>query len=267
MKKSVTLILLMLYSCCLLGCRQGATYDSIESAIDSLDREFEDSIAKIPLKTYSDDEFRFVESYIGYVEECRKSLIDNEPKFDYAGIFMPQAVRYNLDSAKDVASPKPTDSQISISVDTIVYNEGGTIGVALLVVERHFDNIAGLRNESHTFNAYAMVGVRDFKRHDFETYPLPLKSVESVKSRAKASERIRRYYFDEILTDCMPKVPSLGKEEPVYTLDNPEFFKMQRLFGKDENGWYFCSFYPSEVYGILFNKPYQFKSQSKNYKK
>lgn len=265
MNKIVILIFLLLCCCCSFDCRLGKSNNSIESAIDSLEREFEDSIARIPLMTYSDDESRFVESFIGYVEECRKSVKDKNPKYDYAGIFMPQALRYNLDSAEFVASPGPTDSQISVSVDTIVYNEDGTIGVALLVVERHFDNIAGLRNEKHTFNAYAMVGVRSFKRHHFDTYPLPLKSVESVESHAKASEGIRRYYFDEIQTDSMPKFPSSGNQEPVYTLDNPEFFKMQRIFGKDENGVYFCTFYPSEVYGIPYNKPYQFKSQSKYY--
>lgn len=93
-------------------------------------------------------------------------------KYDPANFYEPYACRTLKITMDFVRSPIPTKEQVFVSTDSIIYNKNATLCIAFLCVEGKYDDIEGMENEPHTFNAEAMVGYRKHPKDTLRTYPM-----------------------------------------------------------------------------------------------
>lgn len=93
-------------------------------------------------------------------------------KYDPEKFYKPYAHRTSLLTNEDVQSPIPSEDQIFVSTDSIIYNKKASLCIAFLCIETKFDEIKGLEKEPHIFSAEAMVGYRKHPKDTLKTYPL-----------------------------------------------------------------------------------------------
>ena len=106
------------------------------------------------------------------VEYYRKNYDADDP----GRAFKRYAFRTKVDGDfyhRDIPSPLPTDSQITVKVRKIYYAKDSLHCVALLSIRRHYDRIAGLEDnspEGDKYDALALIGARKKKVDRLKIY-------------------------------------------------------------------------------------------------
>jgi len=170
---------------------------------------------------------------------------------DPANFFEPYASRFDLKQDKYVKSPVPTEQQLTVTVDTIVYSQDSLFCVAFLVLHLHYDEIKGLeqkRDEDRGYSAKAVIGYRANADEPLNIYPLKKHSVIGFESYKAASTMIKDLYFNRLKgigstgsvyegTKFKQNVGDKGffKNSPYFQRYDDKFFNFQmyRHLGKD----------------------------------
>lgn len=162
--------------------------------------------------------------------------------WDPANFFEPYASRYDLKQDKYVESPIPTEQQLTVTADTIVYSKDSLFCIALLVLHLHYDEIKDLeqkRDEDREYSAKAVVGYRVNAEEPFDIYPLKKHSVTGFESYKAASTMIKDLYFN--------RLKGIGSTGSIYegmkfkqNIGDKDFFEKSPYFEKyDDNHFNF----------------------------
>ena len=154
-------------------------------------------------------------------------------------IFYPYAYRFNEKKGKYVASPFRTDTQVNVSVDTIVYSKDSLRSVVLVIIENHPSKHKDLLSskDSIWFDGMAVIGYRFDKRKDFYLFPIVFWSMIGNSTYSDTRNDLRSFYFKRIRgtisQDC---------EYPCGIGDSA-FFSLAPVFKKDSLGRYYFETY------------------------
>ena len=160
--------------------------------------------------------------------------------WDPANFFEPYATRFDLKNDEYINSPIPTDQQLTVTTDTIVYSKNGLFCVAILVIHLHYDEVNNLeqkRDEDREYSAKAVIGYRTNIEKTFDIYPLKKHSVTGFESYDAASIMLRDLYFN--------KLKGIGSSGSVYegmqfkqNIGGKDFFEKSPYFQKYDNKYY-----------------------------
>lgn len=168
-------------------------------------------------------------------------------KRDPAKFYKPHAYRI-LATEDIVSSPIPTNKQVFVSTDSIIYNKDATLCIAFLCVEDNFDDIEGLEKRHHTFSAEAMVGYRKHPKDTLKTYPLTFFRLRAYdKKKSLVNDLIRLYtsklkgntlygsVYEDYLFNHNVGEKGFFTESPLFMKynDSTYYFQMYRALGKD----------------------------------
>lgn len=122
---------------------------------------------------------------------------------------------------------------MTITVDTIIYNNDGLFCVALLCLNLHYDKIKGvedMRDLGREYSAKAIIGYRDNINKPFKIYPLDTFIVVGFESCRSAISCIKKLFFNQLQGTSLPMLYKTGDYE--YNLNDPRFFDSV-IFKKD----------------------------------
>lgn len=171
--------------------------------------------------------------------------------WDPANFFEPYASRFDLKQDKYVQSPIPTEKQLTVTTDTIVYSKDSLFCVAFLILNLHYDEIKDLeqkRDKDREYSAKAVIGYRTNTEEPFDIYPLKKHSVTGFESYKAASTMIKDLYFNRLkgigstgsVYEGMKFKQNVGDKDffeksPYFQKYNDKFFNFQmyRHLGKD----------------------------------
>lgn len=191
---------------------------------------------------------RFID-YTGYSADSIEIKHPNS-QWDPANFFVPYASRYSLVKDSYINSPLPTQSQMTVTVDTIIYNNDGLFCVALLCLNLHYDIIKGvedMRDLGREYSAKAIIGYRDNINKPFKIYPLDTFIVTGFEDCRSAISCIKKMFFNQLQGASLPMIYKTGDYE--YNLNDPRFFDSV-LFEKDV---YKEGFYNFQLYRYMGN--------------
>ncbi len=169
-------------------------------------------------------------------------------KYDPENFYEPYACRILKETMDFVKSPIPTKEQVFVSTDSIIYNKNATLCIAFLCVEAKYDDIEGLENEEHTFNAKAMVGYRKHPKDTLRAYPLSFFSLRGYDYKGTLVEDLIRLYstklkgttlagyvYENYLFNHNVGEKGFFTESPLFMKynDSTYYFQMYRALGED----------------------------------
>lgn len=197
------------------------------------------------------DAHQIENTYISIVESIRKTVEKDSyektiNKFDIEDPFLPYAIRYNYKSNRYEASPVNTSTQITVNVDTIVYNKDSLLCVALLDIISHYSNAYPYeprRTDEMIYDGRAVIGCRDSVNSTFKIYPFTLFTIFGYGDIDEVNLDLRSYYFHEIAGKEAPTGTNI--EGGIYTcgIGDPKFFIDAPDFKRNENGDYKFKYY------------------------
>lgn len=191
-------------------------------------------------ETYQKDKQHICDTYIKNIEYCRVHYNDND-YYDCAGFYEPYAYR-KTKNGKYVASPYPTDTQINVEVDTIIYDDKGNLFVAFICIEENFTKDPALENREHVFDARAMIGYRDSTDKFLRMYPLTKFITVNFEDKKLAMRLNRRDYMTYLKW-------SGGLAGSVYkgifreNVGEDSFFRKSQFFHKNDSNLYLFQLY------------------------
>lgn len=160
--------------------------------------------------------------------------------WDPANFFEPYATRFDLKNDEYINSPIPTDQQLTVTTDTIVYSKDSLFCVAILIVKGNYTKIANIEEgmvAGREYDAKALIGYRTNIEKPFDIYPLKKHSVIGFESYEAASIMLRDLYFN--------KLKGIGSTGSVYeglqfkrNVGDKDFFEKSPYFKKHKNGMY-----------------------------
>lgn len=222
--------LLLLNSNCSRCCNKNL--DSVESVIVQIDKK-QISQSFIDNVEY----FRQFKDYSGYLKDSIEMEHPNS-QWDPANFFEPYASLYSLVKDNYINSPLPTQTQMTITVDTIIYNNDGLFCVALLCLNLHYDIIKGVedkRDLGREYSAKAIIGYRDSINEPFKIYPLDTFIVVGFESCRSAISCIKNMFFNQLKGTSLPMLYKNGYYE--CNLNDSSFFQSV-IFKKYKKGYY-----------------------------
>lgn len=159
--------------------------------------------------------------------------------WDPANFFEPYSIRFDLKKDEYVNSPIPTEKQLTVTADTIVYSKDSLFCVALLVLYLHYDAVKGLeqmRDEGREFSAKAVIGYRVNAGEPFNIYPLTNHSVIGFESYEAASIMIKDLYFNRLKGTTLGGIYRGMKFKQ--NVGDKDFFSKSPYFQKHKSGLY-----------------------------
>jgi len=120
---------------------------------------------------------------------------------DPANFFEAYASRYSLETEEYVNSPFQSKEQMSVTVDTIIYNEDKLFCIAFAVINLHYDEVEGLeskREKGREFDALAVIGYRESINSPFNIYPLTKHKAIGFESFNAAAKMLKDLYFNHL---------------------------------------------------------------------
>lgn len=175
--------------------------------------------------------------------------------FDPENFFIPYASRYNVKKEKSVASPYPTNEQIEVTTDAILYNKEELICFAFVVIERKFSKINGIGQAYNGFDARAVIGLRKNIDEPFEIYPVSKFDAINLGSYKSAVEDIKYLYFTMLKGDGLAGTQYEDQYRFNSNVGDADFFEKAPFFHKTKEGLYFFQLY--EAYEGLKEFQYQ----------
>lgn len=196
------------------------------------------------------DEQQISKAFIINVEAIRIELTSPDGcrngNLDYENVFLPYAIRYNIEEQKYQASPFPTFRQISVSVDTVVYSKDSLLCVALLDIENHYTDVSPfekIRDGKVFYDGKAMIGYRDSIGKPFQIFPFNIFSVMGYDNRDAVHNLMRRYYFFDIVGKSTPAGTNIEGDIYKYGIGSPEFFVEAPNFKRNKYDDYKFKYY------------------------
>lgn len=159
--------------------------------------------------------FRLFKDYSG----CHKDSIEIEhpnSQWDPANFFEPYASRYSLAKDNYINSPLPTQKQITITVDTIIYNTDSLFCVAFICIYSHYDIIKGVENAcriGREYDAKSVIGFRENINEPLDIYPLNTFSAVGYQDCKSAISILKDLYFNELKGSSLPFLFESGEYE------------------------------------------------------
>lgn len=160
--------------------------------------------------------------------------------WDPANFFEPYAARFDLKNDEYINSPIPTDQQLTVTTDTIVYSKDSLFCVAILIVKGNYIKIANIEEgmvAGREYDAKALIGYRTNIEKPFDIYPLKKHSVVGFESYKAASIMLRDLYFN--------KLKGIGSTGSVFermqfkqNVGDKDFFEKSPYFQKYDNKYY-----------------------------
>lgn len=203
--------------------------------------------AKMPVDevVYASDKQLIAKYFIDNVEYFRRCLFYESDSIaylkhyqrpesivkDWAWYYMPYARRYLKNHLDDTFSPLPTESQIEVTVDTIIYNKTGDLFVAFICIENHFCSLPNTNSVLGyiSYDSHAMIGYRDHFDNVIKVYPLSEFNYHNMVFRNQAVSLLKFEYMHYLI------LQSLGRHKNVGAKD---FFEKSEYFQKNDSGEY-----------------------------
>jgi hypothetical protein len=160
--------------------------------------------------------------------------------WDPANFFGPYASRYSLTKDGYVNSPKPTSTQLKVTVDSILYSEDSLLCVAFLVLELKYDSIKGLENkrkEGRNFDGKVIIGFRKSKENSFQIYPVENYSVIGYEDYEEAAKELEYFYFKKLKNTSLGGIYT-GLKFKQNVGGGKDFFEKSPYFQKHKSGLY-----------------------------
>lgn len=175
-------------------------------------------------------------------------------KRDPAKFYEPYACR-TLTTMDFVRSPFPTKDQVFVSTDSIIYNKNATLCIAFLCVEGKYDDVEGLENRLHTFNAEAMVGYRKHPKDTLRTYPMTFFRLMGYDKKETLVDDLIRLYSTKLKGTFL-----YGSVYENYRFNHnvgeKGFFEESPLFMKYNDSTYYFQMYRSLGEDFPFDYPF-----------
>lgn len=163
----------------------------------------EDSLMEMDKKIFAEKFLNNIEYFRKYhifnKQDYTKEELENHYKiypcaeYDPSGFYIGYASRQKIGNGgwfeNTIASPMPSNDQLIITTDSIVYNYNATLCVSFMCIEQKYSKIIGLEDkvpDGHEFDAMLMVGVRKNINDTLEVYPLPSVVVYWTESHKSA---------------------------------------------------------------------------------
>lgn len=190
-------------------------------------------------ETYQKDKQHICDTYIKNIEYFRTHY-NNTNNYYRVGYF-----RYAYRTTKNgkyIASPYPTDTQINVEVDTIVYDDAGNLYVAFICIENNFTKDPALEDRDHAFDARAIIGYRDSTDKALRIYPLTKFVTNNFEDKKLAMRLNRRDYMTYLKW-------SGGSGGSVYkgifreNVGEDSFFRKSQFFHKNDSNLYLFQLY------------------------
>ena len=192
-------------------------------------------------------------TFISIVESIRQTIagkdsfeIYSTKDLDPANFFLPYAIRYNYKNNRYEASPFITSKQITVNVDTIVYNRDSLLCVALLGIEKHYMDLHPYEAKGMTEISYdgrVVIGCRDSINSPFKIFPFMMLSIVGYEDIDIVYKDLKNYYFHNIVGKIAPMGTNM--EGDIYTcgLSDSTFFIDAPVFKLNKFGDYKFKYY------------------------
>ena len=183
------------------------------------------------------------EIYVDSPDNVRKKYDNYYSKYpgairDPANFFEPYASRYSLKEDKYVTSPLPTNEQLTVTTETVVYSEDSLFCVAFLIIKGNYNQMEGIEGnmaQGREYDAKAIIGYRRDIEKPFDIYPLKNYSVIGFESYEAAAIMLEDLYFN--------KLKGKGSTGRIYegkqfkqNVGDQEFFEKAPYFEKHKSG-------------------------------
>lgn len=175
-------------------------------------------------------------------------------KHDPANFYMPHANR-TLTTMDYVNSPIPTNEQVFVSTDSIIYNEDASLCIAFICIEEKFDDIKGLEKIPHNFSAEAMVGYRKHPKDTLRTYPLTFFRLMSYERKNNIVHDLIELYTTRLKgTGLSGSI--YGDNRFNYNVGENGFFTDSPLFMMYDDTTYYFQMYKALGKNLRYDYPY-----------
>ena len=149
-------------------------------------------------------------------------------QWDPANFFAPYASRYSLEEERYINSPMPTETQLTVTVETMLYNTDSLFCIALICFHSHYDKIKGIEDACdpwREFDAKAIIGCRDNISEPFKIYPLNTFRATGFESCRSVISCLKKMYFNDLKGTILPPLFK-GSEIRYYeyNLNDPKMF-------------------------------------------
>lgn len=175
---------------------------------------------------------------------------------DPANVFLPYAIRYNKRLDRYQASPISTSEQITVTVDTIVYDSDSLLCVALLGIENNFTDIPPFeakRKNGNFYDGRAIIGYRDSISSPFKIYPFTLYAIVGFDNLEEVYRSLESFYFTNIVGKTAPMGTNLEGDTYTMGLGDPDFFTKAPNFKRNEYGDFKFKYYLKGGEELLYN--------------
>lgn len=210
----------------------------------------------IDSETYQKDKQQICDTYVNNIEYYRlhhlynidtidyKRHYENYPKAqdDPANFYSPYGCRVTKNGSKFVPSEYPTNTQLNIGVDTIIYDNTGNLFIAFIYIEKNFSDNPSLRDIKHGFDGRAMIGYRDTVNGILKIYPLTNFIAISLKDKQEALRSIKRDYMNNLKGTYLSG-SVYGSNEFDENVGDNSFFRESRFFKKNGSNLYLFQLY------------------------
>ncbi|MDR2840816.1 MAG: hypothetical protein LBV75_06075 [Paludibacter sp.] len=175
---------------------------------------------------------------------------------DHANFFEPYATRYSLAEDKYVSSPLPTDEQLTVITDSILYSKDSLLCFAFLIIEGKYSSIEGIENTmvaGREYDAKATIGYRKDIEKPFDIYPVTKFNIVGFESYAAAALYLEDWYFT-----WLKKSGGSGgiyaEKKFLHNVGEEGFFEQTPYFQKHKSGLYNFQMYTD----MVKDYPYQY---------
>lgn len=210
----------------------------------------------INIETYLSDKNTISKNFIDNVEYFRTyhlyeidsiDYIHHYQKYPYAqndpaNFYVPYGCRIVNQEDKFISSPYPTSSQISVSVDTIIYDRTGNLFVAFICIENKFNKIPDLRDVPHRFDGRAMIGYRDNSDNSLKIFPLTNYMAIGLNNKNDALNSIKRDYMKNLKGSYLAG-SVYGSNVFAENIGDIDFFQKSIFFAKYDSTHYYFQMY------------------------
>lgn len=218
---------------------------------------------------YKNDKLTISKIFIDNVEYFRLYHLYNTDTEDYikhykkypqaesdpANFYVPYGCRQVKSNKKFVSSPYPTDSQISVYVDTIIYNKKGNLFIAFVCIEKKYDIIDKFENRPHKYDCKAMIGYKEDTSSIIKIYPLTNFMAIGFNNRNTAIKVVKNDYMKNLKGSYLSG-SIYGANKFLENVGDSTFFEKSQLFKKYNSKYYLFQMY-KDIDGIkVFNYPY-----------
>ena len=210
----------------------------------------------VDIETYQRDKQAISANYINNIEYYRiHHLYDTDTvdykqhyqKYPYARIdpanfYVPYGCRIVENESKFISSPYPTNSQLNVSVDTIIYDNTGNLFITFICIENKFSKIPYIKDTAHRFDGRAMIGYRDTSDNSIKVYPLTNFMAIGLKNKEDALHSIKKDYMNNLKGSYLAgSVYGTAKFEE--NIGDNDFFIKSQLFKKYDSKHYLFQMY------------------------